>query len=346
MVVCIGSTTSSRFVFRRLRPIHGLVPIIINYKCGFKRHFSVQVIRFFFRLFPHKLPQIIWFFFSDSCRSIFVHGFTVDEKGLKMSKSLGNVTYPKDIIENYNVDTLRWWVAGHLVGQTPLSVKQHLFEESANTISKIRKVLRYLVGYVEKMESTNSSQFNINYDSLSPLDVYILNSLAIFAEKAQYLASNYRFPVYINNITKYVNDDLSAFYIDNIKDRLYSNPPHDNVETMNILFAQFCILNKVLWPIVPHLVEEVWSYHSKKSSFYQHQFTIPSEWHNTKYETVMKIVKQLTGMLRENVSKTTWYFDVIISGTAEQIQELEVTFLIPFFNYPRKNLLFHFLIYF
>lgn len=256
-----------------------------------------------------------------------MHGFTVDEKGLKMSKSLGNVTYPKDIIENYNVDTLRWWVAGHLIGQTPMSVKPHLFEDSANSISKIRKVLRYLIGYVEKMDTATPGEFNINYDSLSPLDIYILNSLANFEEKAQSLAVNYRFPIYVNNVTKYVTDDLSALYIDNIKDRLYSNLPRDNIETLNVLYAQFCILNKVLWPIVPHLVEEVWSYHSKGRSFFEQPISVPNQFQNIKFDTVMKLVKQINGMLRENVSKTTWYFDVIISGNAEQIQELEVFYI-------------------
>lgn len=257
-----------------------------------------------------------------------MHGFTVDEKGLKMSKSLGNVTFPKDIIDGFNVDTLRWWVAAHLVGQTPLSVKPHLFEESANAIQKIRKVLRYLVGYVEKLDQTDDQKahkFKINLKSLSPLDIYMLNSLAQFEKRAQHLAANYRFPVYINNINKYVTDDLSAFYIDNIKDRMYSNLPKDTAQTMNVLFAQFCILNKVLWPIVPHLVEEVWSYYCKTQSFYSHQFSVPNDWHNTEFDTTMKLVKQLTGMLRENVTKTTWNYDVMIAGSAEQIQELEVS---------------------
>lgn len=253
-----------------------------------------------------------------------MHGFTVDEKGLKMSKSLGNVTYPKDIISDYNVDALRWWVAHHLIGQTPLSVKPHLFEESANAITKIRKVLRYLVGYIEKMESKDTSQFNINYDLLSPLDVYILKTLAVFEEKAQSFAANYRFPLYINNINEYVVNDLSAFYIDNIKDPLYLNSPKDNTERMKVLHAQFCILNKVLWPITPHLVEEVWSYHSKNSSFFQHQFSVPSEWHNTKYDAVMDLVKQIISMVRENVNKETWYYDVVISVSLDQITELEV----------------------
>lgn len=250
---------------------------------------------------------------------------------MKMSKSLGNVTHPKDIIENFNVDTLRWWVASHLVGQSPLSVKPHLFAESANAIQQIRKVLRYLVGYVEKLKKTDNQtyqEFNINVKSLSPLDVYMLNVLVKFEQKAQSLAASYRFPVYINNINKYVNDDLSAFYVNNIKDRMYSNLPCDTIETIKVMLAQFCILNKVLWPIVPHLVEEVWSYYCKSQSFYSQQFQIPSDWHNDEFDIAMKLVKQITGILRENITKTTWNFDVIISGSVEQIQELQVIIII------------------
>lgn len=260
-------------------------------------------------------------------KSIFVHGFTVDEKGMKMSKSLGNITHPKEIIENHNVDTLRWWVAAHLVGQTPLAVKPHLFEESANAILKIRKVLRYLVGYVEKLspkDAQTSNTFNINYGELTPLDTYILNSLAKFDEKAQHLALNYRFPIYINNINKYITDDLSAFYIDNIKDRLYSNPAQETIQTMNVLFAQFCIVNKILWPIVPHLVEEVWSHYSKSESFGKQQFVVPSEWHNNEFDDAMQLAKQLVAQLRENVTKTTWNFDTQITGSSEQIEQLSV----------------------
>lgn len=268
-------------------------------------------------------------FIPFHCRSILVHGFVVDENGKKMSKSLGNVTSPKDIIDEFNVDTLRWWVAGHLAGQSAVPVKQHLLEDASATIHKIRKVLRYLVGYMEKYEPSadaeNGPEFNINIDKLSPLDRYMLNSLAQFEKRTQSLASDYRFPAYINAITKFVSDDLSALYIDSIKDRMYSNAAHDTKDTLNILYAQFCIVNKVLWPIVPHLVEEVWSYYSKTQSFCSRQsIAVPDEWHNTEFDSVMDLAKQLIAMLRENIKKTSWYYDVVISASAEQIQQLQV----------------------
>lgn len=250
---------------------------------------------------------------------------------------MGNVTSPTDIIDQFNVDTLRWWVAGHLVGQSQVPVKLHLFEDASADVQKIRKVLRYLVGYMEKLEPIDDPrkgyEFNINIEKLSPLDVYMLNALVEFEKRTQWLASNYRFPVYINTINKFVNDDLSAFYIDTIKDPLYSNSANDSRETLNVLCAQFCILNKVLWPIVPHLVEEVWSYYCKTQSFFSRQIMAPTEWHNTKFDSVMELAKQLIGMLRGNITKTSWYYDVIIYGSAEQIQELQVNNIEPRVNF-------------
>ncbi|XP_031638202.1 uncharacterized protein LOC116350537 [Contarinia nasturtii] len=104
---------------------------------------------------------------------------------------------------------------------------------------------------------------------------------------------------------------------------MYINPPQVTKDTAHVLFAQFCILNKVLWPIIPHLVEEVWSYYSKTESFYKHQFTVPSEWHNSEFDVTMDIVKELFGMIMHNSVKNSVYYDTKIFGTAEQIQQLQ-----------------------
>lgn len=256
-----------------------------------------------------------------------MHGFTVDENGTKMSKSLGNVIHPNEIIESHNIDALRWWVASHLVGQASIAVKPRLLGESAKAVQEIRKLLRYMVGFVDKMpsaESISSNGYHIDYDKLTPLDKYILNSLSKFDQLTQSLSAEYRFPMYINNINKYVNDDLSAFYVDIIKDKLYVGSPKDYNSVLGVLLAQFCIVNKVLWPIVPHLVEESWSYYSKNHPFYAFSFPVPTEWQNTEFDDVMKLCKDLVGIIRENINKTTWYFDVIISAGEEQIEKLQV----------------------
>lgn len=260
-------------------------------------------------------------------KHIFVHGFTVDESGIKMSKSLGNVIHPKEIIENHNVDSLRWWVASHLVGQASIPVKPSLLEDSAKAVQETRKLLRYFVGFADKMpppSSLNTNKYHINYDQLDPLDKYILNSLAKFEQRVQSLAAGYRFPMFMNNINKYLNDDLSAFYVDVIKDKLYIGSPSDYTSVLKVLCAQFCIVCKSLWPIVPHLIEESWSYYSKTEPFYKSTFVIPAEWHNTEFDEVMKLTKHIIGNVRENITKTTWYFDVVISANDEQLKQLYV----------------------
>lgn len=248
---------------------------------------------------------------------------------MKMSKSLGNVTNPKDIINEFTVDTLRWWVAAHLVGQSQVPVKQHLFEDASTALTMIRKVLKYLVGYVEKCEAMDDAkkghEFDINMDKLIPIDAYILNRLAKFEQRAQSLAADYRFPTYINTINQFVHRDLSAFYVHNIRDRMYSEAPDHTKETLKVLRAIFCIVNKVLWPIVPHLVEEVWSYYCKTQSFYSRPpIAVPNEWHNSEYDSVMDLTKQLIGMQGNNIGKTSYQYDVIIHGSSEQIQQLQV----------------------
>lgn len=274
--------------------------------------------------------KIIYFVLDNNSfftykRSIFVHGFTVDENGIKMSKSLGNITYPKDIIENYNLDSLRWWIASHIHGQSAISVKPHLLEDAANLVQKIRKVLRYYLGYADKMATLN--QLNIAFDKLTPLDIYSLSSLVKFHQRAEDLSSNYRFPMYINHITKFINDDLSAFYIDILKDRLYMCSENDNQEIFNILLAQFFVVCKILWPITPHLVEESWNYYDKSNSFYTTTFNIPNSWQSNEYDESMRLATQLIGMLRENIAKTSWNYRVKVSCNEQNMKQLQVSLI-------------------
>lgn len=259
-------------------------------------------------------------------KSIFVHGFAVDEKNAKMSKSIGNVTHPKDIIGNYSIDVLRWWTAKHLIGQAPVSIKSDLFEKSVTDVQQIRNVLRFMMGYLDQMSKlSNGEEFiKINYEQLTRLEVYSLNAVALFAQHAQKLSGNYRFPSLVTHIMTYVRNELSAFFLHTMKDRLYMSPRNGNGELLNVMLAQFCMLIKAIWPILPHLAEECWSYYDKQS-FFRTKFDVPNCWLNDEFDEAMKIVKGLIALCGTNLSKSPFHYRAIVSGNEKIVQELEVS---------------------
>lgn len=240
-----------------------------------------------------------------------------------MSKSIGNVTVPKDIIDNHNIDTLRWWVAAHTVGSGSISVKPHLIDQSAEGIQKIRKILRYLVGYADQMPKAH--EFEITGNKLTPLDVYSLNTLVEFDRRAKQLAADYRFPLYVNNIAEYVFNDLSATYLDMTKDRLYLNVRHESDVILKIFFAHFHTLCKHLWPIAPHLVEEVWSYYDSNKPFYESTFHVPDSFENREFNEAMSVASKLIGLFRTNLKKSTWNYRLQICCDEKSLDQLHVS---------------------
>lgn len=115
------------------------------------------------------------------CRAIYAHGFTVDEKGIKMSKSIGNVISPKDIITEHYVDAFRWWVASHAIQRSKIPVKSQLLAQAAENVARIRIILKFLLAYVPSA-TTEVDQIEFNFDKLTALDKYILNSLVNISE--------------------------------------------------------------------------------------------------------------------------------------------------------------------
>merc|ERR1740128_398042 len=131
-------------------------------------------------------------------KKIFVHGFTLDDKGRKMSKSLGNVIDPSDIIDGdgkkqpaYGVDTLRWWTASHVSRNgSSSSVSGTIIKQAAEDVQKFRSVLRFLLGNLSG--TTQSHLDKVAVDRLNPTDRYVLHLLAEFVENVFHI-SNYYF---------------------------------------------------------------------------------------------------------------------------------------------------------
>lgn len=96
---------------------------------------------------------------SAPYKGIFVHGFAVDEKGHKMSKSLGNIIKPEDICKKFGVDAMRFWIAAHATQHTSIPVSMKLLEDSAVNLGKIRASLKYLMGSIDQ----NCKKVSLNY---------------------------------------------------------------------------------------------------------------------------------------------------------------------------------------
>lgn len=115
---------------------------------------------------------------TSSCRALFVHGFTVDEKGHKMSKSLGNVISPKQITKKYGTDVLRWWVASHGTQHMSITVSDKLLQQAAENLSKVRGTLRYLNGVIAQQQD-----LPVTTEDSSYLNKYLLHNLLGFEEE-------------------------------------------------------------------------------------------------------------------------------------------------------------------
>lgn len=255
-------------------------------------------------------------------RSLFVHGFAVDEKGHKMSKSLGNVIVPRDIISKYGVDTLRWWVAHHAAQHTSIPVGQSTLQGSAENMQKIRATLKYLVGCLPV--STNTL-LDLDVRKLKILDRYFLNLLVEFERDVLELCREHSYNRVTALVLNFVTNSLSAFYLHLIKDRLYCGTIAEYQDLQSVLQRAFLILNKVLWPLTPFVVEECWSFYNEKPFYMQNLDFKMNQFTNQEFDGIIEQCIQLKQYLNQSVPDiNTWTLNVTISCTEESIVLLQV----------------------
>eukprot|EP00633_Aureoumbra_lagunensis_P005920 CAMPEP_0197310934 /NCGR_PEP_ID=MMETSP0891-20130614/9467_1 /TAXON_ID=44058 ORGANISM="Aureoumbra lagunensis, Strain CCMP1510" /NCGR_SAMPLE_ID=MMETSP0891 /ASSEMBLY_ACC=CAM_ASM_000534 /LENGTH=945 /DNA_ID=CAMNT_0042796811 /DNA_START=72 /DNA_END=2906 /DNA_ORIENTATION=- len=205
-------------------------------------------------------------------KTVLTHGFVLDEKGMKMSKSLGNVIDPKEVINGgkdakknppYGADVLRLWVASvdftSDVKIGPNTLKQ-IFEQ----YRKIRNTFRYMIGNVYDFtlsEDQNLQQeISAKYEQFSSLDKWMLGSLSKLEEEVFDAYKNFQFSRVTNLISRFCVTDLSAFYLDVAKDRLYISPTNAKRRRDCQLVLAICLdtISKLVAPILPHIAEELW----------------------------------------------------------------------------------------
>ena len=215
--------------------------------------------------------------------SILSHGFVVDGKGLKMSKSLGNVIAPEDILKKYGADILRIWVASSNYAED-LRIDYSILEQHAESYRKIRNTFRYILGNLnDKFEKVDFEKINIsNFPELEQYMLHKIYNLNVLFEKN---FEKYNFHTIYKEIINFCTSDLSAFYFDIRKDSLYcdsleSKKRISSIEFLNIVLE---ILLKWFAPVLSFTTEEIHSLLkiNEKGSIHLEKFpVIPSNWNN------------------------------------------------------------------
>lgn len=185
------------------------------------------------------------------------HGFTLDGKGNKMSKSLGNVIVPADMVRLHGSDILRLWVASTDYTED-VRISDDLIKQVKESYRKIRNTYKFMLGNLKNFDYTKDS---VKYEDMPYYDKYMMNELNKFTKNVLEEYNNYNFQNVYKLVNNFVSFTLSNFYLDFTKDILYIEKA-DSLVRRSVQTVLYNILNnevKLLAPILPYTSEEVYS---------------------------------------------------------------------------------------
>ena len=197
--------------------------------------------------------------------SILSHGFVVDGKGLKMSKSLGNVIAPEDILKKYGADILRIWVASSNYAED-LRIDYSILDQHSDSYRKIRNTFRYLLGNInDKFENIDLEE--IDTEKLPELERFILHKIYSLNIRFKKYFENYDFHNLYKELLNFCTVDLSAVYFDIRKDTLYCDSLESEKRKSSIILLNIILNSLLRWfaPIISFTSEEIYQLISKKN---------------------------------------------------------------------------------
>lgn len=195
-------------------------------------------------------------------RSVLTHGFVVDGQGRKMSKSLGNVISPQEVIEAYGADILRLWVAAEDYTED-VRLSKEILNRLVDSYRKIRNTIRFMLANLYDFDPENDS---LNFDRMLEMDRWIVSRFSKIAKRVLEAYDNYLFYRVFHLIHNFCNVDLSSIYLDIAKERLYIHGK-ESLYRRSAQTAIYIIVRnmlKLLAPILSFTMEEAWQYLPKK----------------------------------------------------------------------------------
>ncbi|MFQ5680727.1 MAG: isoleucine--tRNA ligase [Candidatus Omnitrophota bacterium] len=189
-------------------------------------------------------------------KAVLTHGFVVDAGGRKMSKSRGNVIFPQEIIKKYGADILRLWVVSADYRED-VRISDEIIARLSEAYRKIRNTLRFLLG---NLYDFRPQQQRIGYPRLSFIDKWALSRLQGFLAQVEAGYDNFNFNAVYHALYRFCIVDMSSFYLDVLKDRLYTAGACSlaRKSSQTVLWEILSALTRVVAPILSYTAEEVW----------------------------------------------------------------------------------------
>lgn len=194
-------------------------------------------------------------------KAILTHGYVVDEKKRKMSKSVGNVVAPQDVIAKHSRDILRLWVASvDYEGDVVISDK--LLANVAEIYRKIRNTSRFLLSNLYDFDLEKDA---VDIKDMLAIDQYALSKLHEVSQKVRTAYAEYHFSTVVQTLNTYCTKDLSALYLDVLKDRLYVEKPESRVRrsAQTVMYHILDVVTHLLAPVLSFTAEEVSDFYQK-----------------------------------------------------------------------------------
>ncbi|NDI33650.1 isoleucine--tRNA ligase [Chengkuizengella sediminis] len=191
-------------------------------------------------------------------KEVLSHGFTLDGDGRKMSKSLGNTVDPIKVSNQLGAEILRLWVSS-VDYQADQRISDNILKQTSEVYRKIRNTLRFFLG---NLTGFNPVTDRVSYDQLSELDQFALIRLNKMLEKVTGAYNRYDLNVVFQSVHHFCSVEMSAFYLDIVKDTLYVNDLNDSKRkaVQTVLYEALVVIAKLIAPILPHTADEVWKF--------------------------------------------------------------------------------------
>jgi len=190
--------------------------------------------------------------------SVLTHGFVVDAQGKKMSKSLGNVVAPDEVIKKHGAEILRLWVSASDY-RDDIRISENILKQLSDAYRRIRNTSRFMLGNLYDFDPEKDA---VSYDSMPEIDRFALHRLQELIERTLNAYDTYEFHIIYHALYNYCIVDLSAFYLDILKDRLYTSPSESagRRSAQTVIHILLDTMARLMAPILAFTAEEIWSF--------------------------------------------------------------------------------------